>query len=72
LGLITSRKIGSAVIRNRARRLLREAFRLRRHLLSQPLTLVLVARSSIVGKGLAEVERDFLEVLRRGRMLKNP
>jgi ribonuclease P protein component len=70
VGVITSRKLGSAVTRSRARRLLRETFRLHQHDLRQPVTLVLVARSSIVGKGLPEVERDFLSAMRRGRMLK--
>jgi hypothetical protein len=32
--------------------------------------LVLVARPSIVGKGFAEVERDFLVTLRKARLLK--
>jgi ribonuclease P protein component len=72
LGVITSSKVGSAVVRNRARRLLRESFRLHQHDLAQPLDLVLVARASIVGKGLAVVEKDFLTTLRKARLLKCP
>ena len=70
LGVITGRKIGNAVIRARARRLLREAFRLNQLRLTQPLDLVLVARPSIVGKSFAEVENDLLLGLRRARLLK--
>ena len=70
LGVITGRKLGNAVVRVRARRLLREAFRLHQLELSQPLDLVLVARASIVGKGFSAVERDFLTALRQGRLLK--
>lgn len=70
LGVITSRKIGNAVTRNRARRLLREAFRLHQHELARPVDLVLVARQSIVDNGFAGVERDFLRALRQGGLLE--
>jgi ribonuclease P protein component len=69
LGVVTSKKIGSAVVRNRARRLLREAFRAHQRELAQPVHLVLVARQSIVGRRLADVERDFLATLRRAGLL---
>jgi ribonuclease P protein component len=70
LGVVTSRKVGPAVTRSRVRRLLREAFRLHQLQLQRPLDLVLVARPSIAGKSFAEVEKDFLAVLRQGGMLK--
>jgi len=70
VGIITARKIGNAVIRARARRLLREAFRTHQRELRAPADIVLVARPSIVGKNLQEVERDLLEAFRRGRLLK--
>jgi ribonuclease P protein component len=69
LGLVTSGKIGNAVIRNRARRLLREAFRKHQHELAHPVDLVLVARNSIVGKGFADAEKDFLTILRKAGLL---
>jgi ribonuclease P protein component len=71
LGVVTSKKIGGAVERSRARRLLRESFRLHQHELAEPVELVLVARNSIAGKSLAGVEKDFLAVLRRASLLKN-
>jgi ribonuclease P protein component len=70
LGVITSKKVGDAVVRNRARRLLRESFRLHQHDFERPVDLVLVARPSIVGKTFQQVERDFMEALRRGGLLK--
>ena len=69
LGVVTSRALGGAVVRNRARRLLRESYRLHQHQLCQPVDLVLVARSSIVGRKLAGVEKDYLEVLHRAQLL---
>jgi len=71
LGVVTSKKIGGAVERSRARRLLRETFRQHQHELAQPVELVLVARNSIAGKKLADVEKDFLAALNRAGLLKN-
>jgi ribonuclease P protein component len=72
IGVITGRKMGNAVARARARRLLREAFRVHQAELLNAVDLVLVARPSIVGKGFSEVERDLLEAFRKGRLLKQP
>ena len=70
LGVITGKKIGNAVVRNRARRLLRETFRRHQHELQQPLELVLVARASIAGKNYSGVEQDYLATLRKAGLLK--
>ena len=70
LGVITGKKIGNAVARSRARRLLRETFRLHQHELRHPLELVLVARESIAGKSLSGVEQDYLATVRKAGLLK--
>jgi ribonuclease P protein component len=73
LGVVTSRQIGGAVVRSRARRLLREVARLHQHELSQPVAMVLVARRSIGDKSLAAVRRDFLAALRGANLgVRNP
>ena len=71
VAFITPKKIGTAVVRNRARRLLHESFRLHQNDLNAPVEMVLVARPSIAGKDFAVVERDFLAALRNARLLKN-
>lgn len=70
LGVITSRKVGGAVERSRARRLLRESFRLHQLELVPSVDLVLVARPSIEGKTFAQVEREFLIAVRKAGLLK--
>ena len=69
LGVITPKSIGGAPERARARRLLRESFRLHQRELKTPLTLVLVARPSIAGKDFQTVERDYLNLLRQANLL---
>lgn len=70
VGVVVGRKLGTAVVRSRARRLLRECFRLHQADLAQPAELVLVARQGIVGKGLREVEADFLRALRKAGLIQ--
>jgi ribonuclease P protein component len=65
LGVVTSRKVGGSVVRSRARRLLREAFRLHQLEIKHPVTMVLVARPSIASRDFAGVERDYLKALAR-------
>jgi ribonuclease P protein component len=68
LGVITSRKVGHAVARSRARRLLREAYRLHQNEFVESLELILVARPSIAEKQFRDVESDFLAAIRRARL----
>ena len=71
LGVVTGSKIGPAVVRSRARRLLREAYRLHQYELLAPVDLILVARRSIAGKMLADVEKDFLTTLKKAGLFKS-
>ncbi len=71
LGVVTSKRIGGAVQRSRARRLLRESFRQHQNELAQPVEIILVARHSIAGKKFADVEKDYIAVLNRAGLRKN-
>ena len=62
LGVVTSRKVGGAVVRNRARRLLREAYRLHKQELKTNLQIVMIARNAINGKRLQDVEAEILRL----------
>jgi ribonuclease P protein component len=65
LGLATSRRVGGAVERNRAKRLLRESFRRNKTETIRGLDLVLVPKREISGKALAEVEAEYRSRLTR-------
>jgi ribonuclease P protein component len=62
LGLAASRRLGGAVARNRAKRLLRESFR--RHKFPGA-DLVLIPKPEILEHTQAEVEREYRDRLRR-------
>ena len=70
VGFVTGKKVGNAVARNRARRLLREAYRLQRPQLKPGYHLVLVGRKRLAQASYAEAERDLLYVLRRAKLLQ--
>jgi ribonuclease P protein component len=65
LGIAAGRKLGGAVVRNRARRLVRESFRRQDPTGGAGFDLVIVVRPDLVGCTQAEVDREFRERLRR-------
>lgn len=62
LGVVASRVVGDAVRRNRAKRRLREAWRLNRHLMEGPVDVVLVARRSITAAPWEDIVADLLKL----------
>ena len=66
LGIVASRKLGNAVVRNRAKRLIREVFRKSVDAGdSRGLDLVVIPRRELIEASYASFEGDFRSVLRR-------
>lgn len=71
VGLSVGKRLGGAVVRNRAKRLLREAYRQIKaeHGMKGGYLVILAARDEIRGKKTADVTRDMLRALRALAML---
>ena len=68
-GFVTSRHLGTAVVRNHVRRLLRESVRLLHPGLRAGFDLVLIARQPVVGKPFVLVQRIVSELAQRAGLL---
>jgi len=67
LGIVASRKLGDAVRRNRAKRLIREVFRQSNpQAVLQGVDVVVIPRREIFDAAYASLETDFRGALRRG------
>ena len=65
LGLTCTKTVGKAVERNRAKRLMREVYRLNEGKLKKGYDCIIVARTRAKSATYSEVERDFLYAARK-------
>lgn len=72
LGVVAGKKVGKAHHRNRARRHLREAWRLNRHRFYGDVDVVLVARRGAVGTSFERIELELIRLARRAGIIQSP
>ena len=70
LGLTTGKKLGKAVERNRARRRLRETYRLNESKLKAGYDIVLVARGRCVEGDFSALQANFLKLCKKLELLR--
>lgn len=70
VGLITSRRLGNAVVRNRVRRRLRELARTTRPQLQADCWLVLIGKRGASTAAFDSVREEWLRLARRASILK--
>jgi len=69
VGVAAGKSVGTAVIRNRAKRLLREAMRTLLPNIASGSDLVLIARPALASASLAEIQTAVFNLLQRAKIL---
>ena len=69
IGITTGKKLGHAVVRNRARRRLREVYRLNEHLFKPGYDIVVVARTKAIHAEFSKLQDGYLDLARRAGIL---
>jgi ribonuclease P protein component len=64
LGVVASRKVGGAVLRNRVKRRMRELYRRHKMLINLPVDMVAIAKAESARTSWSEFSEDFLSALK--------
>jgi len=71
VGIVASKKVGGAVMRNLCKRKLREFFRLNQHKIDSNIHMVWISKTNLISSSFEETNRHLLGLLRAHGLLKN-
>lgn len=69
IGIITKKKIGKAIERNRIRRLIREVFRLNKEKLIKPLDMIIIVRIKMENMKYWQMEKIILDLWKKAKII---
>ncbi|MBO8172176.1 MAG: ribonuclease P protein component [Bacillaceae bacterium] len=70
VGISVSKKLGNAVVRNRIKRLIREAVRLKESEVSSHVDFVIIARKPVVDLDFHQLSNSLYHCMRKAKLLK--
>ena len=70
VGFAVGKKIGNAVVRNRIKRLMREAYRISQHCINQNISMILIARKPLVEAKSYLVKKAFIDLCKKAKIVK--
>ena len=70
VGFAAGKRLGGAVVRNRVKRLMREAYRLNKNSLRGDFGMILVGRKFLVTAKFKDAEKAFRDVCRKAKLFK--
>jgi len=68
-GIVTSKRVGNAVIRNKVKRRLRAIIQANPFFLEKQINMIIVAKKNSNQANYKELEKDFLEVMKKAKIL---